>query len=162
MRIGVVSDTHNNLANVENIVEIFNALEVDRVVHTGDITQSKVLDVLARLNAPVIGVFGNNDHGERQSLVPRARQHGIELSDGPLELEWLGRRIIVVHDPLDLEACMRPHHDLALHGHTHLYRQEEVRGTIVFNPGESAGTMRGHNAVGLVDLQSLCCDVHRF
>ncbi len=40
-RIGVVSDTHNNLANVARIVELFNAAGVDRVVHTGDITQAK-------------------------------------------------------------------------------------------------------------------------
>ena len=41
MRIGVVSDTHNNLKNVRRIVELFNAAAVDRVIHTGDITQSQ-------------------------------------------------------------------------------------------------------------------------
>ena len=38
MRIGVVSDTHNNLKNTRRIVELFNEAEVDRVIHTGDIT----------------------------------------------------------------------------------------------------------------------------
>ena len=36
MRIGVVSDTHNNLKNVAKIVELFNEARVDRVIHTGD------------------------------------------------------------------------------------------------------------------------------
>ena len=40
-RIGVVSDTHNNLANTARIVELFNTAGVDRVVHTGDISQPK-------------------------------------------------------------------------------------------------------------------------
>ncbi|GIR63688.1 MAG: hypothetical protein CM15mP68_3540 [Pseudomonadota bacterium] len=43
MRIGVVSDTHNNLKNVRRIVELFNTAAVDRVIHTGDITQAKTI-----------------------------------------------------------------------------------------------------------------------
>ena len=57
MRIGVVSDTHNHLANVARIVELLNRAGVDHVVHTGDITQPKTLDVLARLVAPLTGVL---------------------------------------------------------------------------------------------------------
>ena len=53
-RIGVVSDTHNNLANVRDIVALFNAAGVSRVVHTGDITQAKTLDVLAGLEMPLL------------------------------------------------------------------------------------------------------------
>ena len=67
MRVGVVSDTHNNLKNVRTIVELFNAEQVDRVIHTGDISQAKTLDVLAGLHAPLFGVFGNNDQ-EREVL----------------------------------------------------------------------------------------------
>ena len=72
MRIGVVSDTHNHLANVARIVELLNRAGVDHVVHTGDITQPKTLDVLARLVAPLTGVLGNNDLGEREGLVAAA------------------------------------------------------------------------------------------
>ena len=52
MRIGVMSDTHNHLANVARIVELLNHAGIERVVHTGDITQPKTLEVLARLRAP--------------------------------------------------------------------------------------------------------------
>ena len=55
MRIGVVSDTHDNLSNVRRIVGLFNDANVDRVVHTGDITQPKTLDLLAGLNVPLVG-----------------------------------------------------------------------------------------------------------
>jgi predicted phosphodiesterase len=41
MRIGIVSDTHNHLRNVTRIVDLFANAEVERVVHTGDITQAK-------------------------------------------------------------------------------------------------------------------------
>ena len=161
MRIGVVSDTHNNLKNVARIVELFNAAGVERVIHTGDITQAKTLDVLARLKAPLHGVFGNNDL-ERESLERAVAAHGFQFADPPLELRWHGRRIAVVHDPLEFNGFLSAEHELALHGHTHLYRLERERGQTIFNPGECAGHLAGHNAVGIVNLADLGAEVMRF
>ncbi|HEX2484924.1 MAG TPA: metallophosphoesterase family protein, partial [Myxococcota bacterium] len=76
MRIGVMSDTHNHLANVRAIVALLNAARVERVVHTGDITQAKTLDALAGLEAPLFGVFGNNDL-ERPALDAAIARHGF-------------------------------------------------------------------------------------
>ena len=160
MRIGVVSDTHNQLRNVARIVELLNAARVERVVHTGDITQAKTLEVFARLDAPLVGVFGNND--ERDALAAAARRFGFQLGEPPLELTWAERRILVVHDPRDLASALRPGHSVALHGHTHRRVEERRDGRLVFNPGECAGHRVGHNAVGVVDLASLECELLRF
>src|SRR4030095_7788476 len=105
MRIGVVSDTHNNLRNVARIVELFNAARVERVIHTGDITQAKTLDVLAQLAMPLYGVFGNNDQ-ERDALHAAIARHGFHFVEPPLTVEWHERRIVVVHDPRDLGAAL--------------------------------------------------------
>ena len=91
MRIGVVSDTHNNLRNCRRIVGLFNEARVDRVVHTGDITQAKTIEVFAGLNMSMIGVFGNNDL-ERDSLDESITRHGFHFTEPPLTLEWAGRR----------------------------------------------------------------------
>jgi putative phosphoesterase len=155
MRIGVVSDTHNHLPNVARIVELLNAAGVERVVHTGDITQPRTLAVLARLDAGLFGVYGNNDAGEREGLAAAAARHGIRLADPPLELRWAGRRIVVVHDPRDLGGPREAPADVALFGHTHRRAIDRAGGRLVFNPGECAGHLRGHNAVGVVDLASL-------
>jgi putative phosphoesterase len=161
MRIGVVSDTHNNLRSVRAIVEIFDRADVDRVVHTGDVTQAKVLDAFARMRAPLVGVWGNNDL-ERETLEAAAVRHGMHVVDGVLHLEWHARRIVVAHDPRDLEHHVAPDHALALHGHTHLHRHEHKGDTLVFNPGECAGMLRGHNRVGIVDLATLRCELEHF
>ncbi|NNL65889.1 MAG: YfcE family phosphodiesterase [Myxococcales bacterium] len=161
MRIGVVSDTHNHLGNVGRIVELFNAAGVARVVHTGDITQAKTLEVFARLDAPLHGVYGNNDQ-ERPALEAAAARFGIRLCDPPLELHWAGRRIVVVHDPLDLAHALADHHQLALHGHDHRHVEEWRDGCLVFNPGECAGHLPGLNAVGIVDLVALAPERLRF
>lgn len=162
MRIGVVSDTHNQLANVARIVELLNAAGVERVVHTGDITQARTLEVLARLDAPLVGVYGNNDRGERQALEEAAARLSIELTEPPLGLELGGRRIVVVHDPRDLERAFGAEHHVALHGHTHRRTLERDAGRLVFNPGECAGHVAGLNAVGVLDLASLDAEILRF
>jgi predicted phosphodiesterase len=175
MRIGVVSDTHNHLGNVARIVELLNAASVDRVVHTGDITQPKTLEVLARLDAPLHGVYGNNDEGEREGLERAAARFGISLVDPPLHLRWADRRLSVVHDPRDLEPLLASPRGagntrtatgvaaddgrrLLLHGHDHRFRLEQRADVTLFNPGECAGHMKGRNAIGVVDLRDLACE----
>jgi putative phosphoesterase len=154
MRIGVVSDTHDNLDNVERIVTLFEAARVDRVVHTGDITQAKTLAALGRLSAPLVGVYGNNDL-ERTSLETAAAEQRLGFVDPPLLLEWSGRRIVVVHDPRDHDPAALRGRDVILHGHTHRSVIERSRNRITFNPGECAGLLRGHNTIGVLDLPSL-------
>jgi uncharacterized protein len=149
MRIGVVSDTHNHLANVRRIVELLNAARVDRVVHTGDVTQAKTWRALAALEAPLVGVFGNND--EREALCVVAAETATTIVEPPLTLEWAERRILVVHEPLDVERFLDGH-DVVLHGHDHTRRIEREDGRLIFNPGECAGHMKGRNAVGVLDL----------
>lgn len=161
MRIGVVSDTHNHLPNVARIVALFNEARVERVVHTGDITQAKTLEVLARLDAPLVGVFGNNDAGERAGLEAASAYYEIALCDPPLELHLAGRRIVVVHDPRALDGAFGADHDVALHGHTHRRTMERINGRLVFNPGECAGHLPGLNAVGVLDLATLEAEILR-
>ena len=160
MRVGVVSDTHNNLKNVSAIVDLFNAHQVDRVIHTGDITQAKTLDVFANLAAPLYGVFGNNDL-EREALEAAIARHGFEFHEPPFTTRWAGRELIVVHDPLEFAGHLRDQ-DLALHGHTHRYWLERDGARTIFNPGECAGFMRGLNAIGIVNLDAMDCEILRF
>ncbi len=161
MRIGVVSDTHNNLKNVARIVELFNAARVECVIHTGDITQAKTIHAFAALEAPLWGVFGNNDQ-ERESLDTAIAERGFRFVEPPLELHWHGRRIIVVHDPREFDGALSAQHHVALHGHTHHHRLERVPSQLIFNPGECAGHLDGYNAVGIVDLSSLEVELLRF
>ena len=161
MRIGVVSDTHDNTRNVARIVEILRDARVERVIHTGDITRAETLRVLAGVEVPLFGVYGNNDHA-REELGAAAAELGIHLAEPPLELHWAGRRIVVVHDR-NAHLGLAPHaRDVLLHGHDHRYSFERVNGGIVFNPGECAGWLEGWNSVGVLDLVSLETERLRF
>ena len=150
----MISDTHNHLPNVAQIVLLLNAARVARVVHTGDITQAKTLRALAALDAPLYGVYGNNDT-ERELLGAACAEHGHVFVDPPLRVEWAGRRIAVVHDPRELAALDLTDIDVALYGHDHRHALERRGGALCFNPGECAGHLPGHNRVGVLDLVSL-------
>lgn len=162
MRIGIVSDTHNNLKNVRQIVSLFNDAGVEKVVHTGDISQAKVMNEFAALDAPLFGVYGNNDQGELASLEAAASEMGFHFIQPPLALEWAGKRIVVVHDPLELEPLDTHAYDVILHGHTHRLRVERNQHHMIFNPGECAGFMSGMNAIGVLDLLSLEHELLKF
>ncbi len=135
---------------------------MDRVVHTGDITQASTLEVLARLDAPLFGVFGNNDAGERAALEAAAARYAMTIAAPPLELVWAERRIVVVHDPRDLAVAQHAEHAVALHGHTHRRTIDRSDGRLIFNPGECAGHLPGHNAVGVLDLITLETEILSF
>ena len=70
--------------------------------------------------------------------------------------------IVVVHDPLTLDDQNSGDCDVILHGHTHRQVIQYDCRQLTFNPGESAGMMTGHNAIGIVDLQRMETEVLYF
>ena len=156
MILGVVSDTHNHVSNVESIIDIFNSKKVDKVIHTGDITQAKTLARFSRLDCSLLGVFGNNDLKEN-GLKEISKINGFRIEFPPFVTKIGNRKIAILHEPDEIQDLIKenPSIDLILHGHTHRYRNEKINGIKVFNPGECAGFQEGRNAIGLVDLKDL-------
>ncbi len=161
MRIGIVSDTHNNLKNCRRIVELFNNSAVEHVIHTGDITQAKTIEVFAELNMPMSGVFGNNDQ-ERDTLEAAIAACGFDFFEPPWTVRLAGQNIVVVHDPLELEQVNTDDFDIILHGHTHRQTIEFAGEQLTFNPGECAGMMTGYNAIGVLDLLRVDPEILKF
>ena len=161
MRVGVVSDTHNNLANCRQIVRLFNEAAVDCVIHTGDVTQAKTIHVFSDLEMPMIGVFGNNDL-ERETLEVAISEAGFVFFEPPHTMELAERSICIVHDPLEFPIGYESQFDVSLHGHTHRFHHFQSDNHLAFNPGECAGMMKGLNAIGIIDLMALKAEVLKF
>lgn len=160
MLIGVVSDTHNNISNIQEIVSIFNKKKVGHVIHTGDITNSNSLKALSKLDCPLTFVFGNNDRGE-VNLKEAAKIYNYQCDEPPLSIFIENRKITIFHepDPISLFLTKNKDIDFIFHGHTHRFRKEIQDKTIIFNPGECAGLIKGKNAIGIVDL--VTCEIER-
>jgi putative phosphoesterase len=131
MRVGLISDTHNQLR--PQVFDIFAG--VDLILHAGDVGAEDILIELEAI-APVHAVVGNTDSSR---LRPRA---GDDLR---LELE--GSRVIVIHGHVlgtptaRLLHAAYPDSDVIVYGHTHRPRIDHVNGCLVVNPG-AAGPAR--------------------
>ena len=156
MLVGVVSDTHNNIKNINNIINIFNREKVDLVIHTGDISKAKTLRLFSSLQCSMTGVFGNNDRIE-EGLKEVCYEYNFNFQEPPLSLSLEGKKIAVFHEPELIDSYIKEHTDvqLIIHGHTHRYTEETQNNIIIFNPGESAGSLKGKNALGIIDLNNL-------
>ena len=156
MKIGVVSDTHNNLKNIEIIINIFNDERVPIVVHTGDISNANTLEQFSKLNSKLIGVYGNNDRYEL-GLKEVAQKNSFQFQEPPRKLNLLDREIVIFHEPDNIDQFLLENKktSVVLYGHTHRYENEIRNGVLFFNPGESAGMQKGGNAIGILDLNNL-------
>ena len=156
MKIGVVSDTHNNLKNIEIIINLFNEIKVPIVIHTGDITNANTLEQFSKLNSKLIGVYGNNDRNEL-GLEEVAQKNKFQFQDPPRKLSLLDKEIVIFHEPDKIDQFLSENKliDVVLYGHTHRYENNTKNGVLFFNPGESAGMQKGSNAIGILDLKNM-------
>ena len=156
MKIGVVSDTHNNLKNIEIIINLFNEIKVPIVIHTGDITNANTLEQFSKLNSKLIGVYGNNDRNEL-GLEEVAQKNKFQFQDPPKKISLLDKEIVIFHEPDKIDQFLSENKliDVVLYGHTHRYENNTRNGVLFFNPGESAGMQKGSNAIGILDLKNM-------
>ena len=162
MLIGVTGDTHNNLKNISKICDLFNQVNPSLVIHTGDITLPKSLAAFANLKMPLIGVFGNNDKFEKKGLMEEAKKFDCSFYEEPHKIEVDQKEIIIIHHPELINEEMILNADFIIHGHTHRYRSELIQSTLVFNPGECAGILKGKNNIGLIDTKKKVSEIIHF
>jgi len=152
MLIGVISDTHDHLDNVNKAIEIFRREGVKLIVHCGDIIAPFCLDLFNESKIEWTGVLGNND-GEVEILLKRADGR---LTKEPKEIELEGRKILIKHFHHFTEELARSgKYHIILYGHTHYTDIKRIDNTLVVNPGEACGWITGKPTVALVDIQKL-------
>lgn len=139
MKIGVLSDTHDQGERIQKAVEYFNAQHVSWVFHCGDWVSPFILHFFRELRAPLRGVFGNND-GDKFRHLAFKDKWGIDLEyeDRFLDLEIDKRRIAVFHGDYPgisdaLVTCGK--YDAVFHGHTHQKVNQYHGHTLSLNPG---------------------------
>jgi putative phosphoesterase len=142
MKIGIISDTHDDLSNVDKAISIFNREKVSQVVHAGDFVFPGVVERFRKLeSAKLVGVLGNND-GEKLGLDKMFQKIGGELKKSDLaeiqDNDNKDLRIAVYHgtdEKLREAAIQSEIYDIFIHGHTHIKRLAQKGKTLILNPG---------------------------
>ncbi len=154
MLVGVMSDTHDNIAQTKKAVAKFNREGVEHVLHAGDFISPFMIDTLKELKAPLTGVFGNND-GDRALLKRKSGMHTSMMIAGTFaRIDLGGMRAGLLHgndrELLEtLTTCGSL--DLLVYGHTHNPEIRKEGGLLIVNPGEVYGLLTGRSTVALVD-----------
>ncbi|MDD5220166.1 MAG: metallophosphoesterase [Candidatus Bipolaricaulis sp.] len=163
MKIGILSDSHDNLPALGRIVERFNAEGVGLVLHAGDFVSPFTAVPLGRLRAPLVGVFGNND-GDRLYLTRRFEGIGT-IHSGSHALEAGGLHIVLMHEPRSIDALAASGaYDLVVYGHTHHVDvrpdgSADLHRPRIINPGEACGWLTGRSTAILFDAQTRQAEV---
>ena len=142
MKIGIISDTHDDIDNVQNAIEIFREEKVEWIIHAGDFIFPGVIDEFKKLKdelplSSIIGVLGNND-GEKLILLKKFMELGGKLEGEFVDIVIDGLRFGIYHgtnENLREAAIKSGIYDVFIHGHTHKRREEKIGQTLVLNPG---------------------------
>jgi putative phosphoesterase len=154
MKLGILSDTHNNVENTERALDILRERGAERLIHCGDLTTPGIVALFDGWRVDF--VFGNMDkkRGSLKEAVDALPSASIgEVFEATLD----GTRIVAYHghDEDRLYGLIyQGGYDIVLHGHTHRRRDDRVMGTRVINPGALGGTRHERRSLCVLDLGS--------
>ena len=146
MQLGIVSDTHGHVPYALQAVRMLESLQVEAVLHCGDVVAPTTLRVLQKYELPVHVIHGNNTgdlyNMTRLAAEPNSviRYHGQDAA-----FTLADRNLFLVHYPHYAQAlACTGDYDLVCCGHDHkssISQVATVKGgqTWLINPGTVGG-----------------------
>ncbi|MCX7881077.1 MAG: metallophosphoesterase [Patescibacteria group bacterium] len=157
MKLGIFSDTHDQLESVEKAIKFFQKEKVELIIHCGDwvspFVPQFIYSLKPKLTIPIKSVFGNNDEGDHFRFFERKEKENwhIEFYKESFELEIGAKKIAVYHGSSKVltDSLIKSQiYDVVFTGHTHQALIEKIGKTLHLNPGSTAGY-----AFGKITLQ---------
>jgi len=157
MKVGLISDTHDNIPMIKAAISKLNELDVNLVLHAGDYVSPFTAKPYSEMKAKMIGVYGNNC-AEREKLREVYAVVGKEIRGNFAEVEAGGIRIALLHG--HDEALLRSlidhgGFDVVVHGHNHQEKICRQGSTLDINPGEVCGYVSGRCSIAVLDTDTL-------
>jgi putative phosphoesterase len=156
MRIGILSDTHNNIGNLLKALRLFREENITTLVHCGDMCNVTTAQQMTGFD--VIYVNGNMDSSaEAVNDALWFANPNSEIPGAYFSGKVGGVKIGVTHGHLPgrLDKLIkRGGHAFVFTGHTHRQRDEQIGKTRVINPGALGGARYGPRTVCIVDLDT--------
>jgi putative phosphoesterase len=155
MKLGILSDSHNNLTFLKVALTHFRQEGASIIIHCGDMTTPETAACLHGFQ--VIHVCGNGDYASGQIHQTLFNLNPKNFSGQFFGDEIDGKRIAVTHGHLPgklLELAETGIYDYIFTGHSHRRRIEQVAATRVINPGAVGGLRVEERSIYLLDLAS--------
>ncbi len=141
MKILIISDSHDNVINLEKVLKWAQASKVSAIIHAGDLSAPGILkNTLApEFTRDIYLINGNVADKELLPKVSAGFAHVHYLGDeGEVLLE--GKKIFLTHFPERAQAVGAAGvYDLVIFGHTHQAELSRSGKTKLINPGTVGG-----------------------
>jgi uncharacterized protein len=152
MKIGIISDTHNNFEVAKKACSIFKDKKVDIIIHAGDFTSPEMIELFKDFNCRF--VFGNADI-DIEGLNKECRELGFNCIGETCEIDVKDKKILVLHGfvvPTFREAVASGKYDYIIKGHTHYFEDYMRNNTRIINPGSLYRS--DENTIAVLDTES--------
>lgn len=143
MKIAIISDTHDNIPNIEKFLEWAQKNKIEIIIHCGDVATGETIRFLAEnFKGPIHLVYGNMDWPYRVETNEACNQlENVKLHDniGNLIIENLS--IAFCHLPeVAKKLAESGKYHLVFYGHTHKPWIETLENKCqLINPGALGG-----------------------
>lgn len=142
MRIAIISDTHDNLANLKRAIFWIKKEKIEVLIHCGDIFKPETLkEGLKEYLGKIYIIFSEADASF--SKIPEDSFEDLPKSkvfeeSGQIKID--GKKIAFCHFPeIARNLAESQKYDLVFYGHTHKPWEEKIGKTKLVNPGNAAG-----------------------
>lgn len=141
MKILIISDSHDNVVNLEKVLAWAKENGVEAIIHAGDLSAPSILAKVLGPNfsGPIYLILGNvGDAVLTKVVADKFSQVKYYGEQG--EFELAGKKIALAHEPAKAEPFIDSgQYDLVIYGHTHQAEVKTVGQTLVVNPGTVGG-----------------------
>jgi len=155
LKIGILSDTHDNLSNLIAVLEALRESGINTLIHCGDLTNPELIYRFKGFR--LIYTFGNIDYSTG-AIQKQVQKIGKDNFAGMVFRGTIGGvPLAATHSHIEgqVMALVREKRSRWIfHGHTHRKRDEVIHGTRVINPGALGGLYRDHRSYCIVDLDT--------
>lgn len=143
MKLAIISDSHDNIPNIEKFALWAERNSVKALIHCGDLASGEVLELLVKkFTGDIYLVYGNMDANYRDEIyitadnLPSVRVFG---DTGELNIE--GIKIAFCHFPEEAKKLASTgKYNLVFYGHTHKPWMETLSNNCqLINPGTLGG-----------------------
>ncbi|NPA04152.1 MAG: metallophosphoesterase family protein [Epsilonproteobacteria bacterium] len=143
MRVGIVSDTHNQVELTRIMVEYLRSFDISYLLHAGDVGE-EVFKFLSNLDLITIAVYGNNDlpfNNSSSNLILKSEPYYFKIGEKTFKL---------MHHPFYLSSDA----EIIVYGHLHKFECQRAN-SLFLNPGEVCAREKPKSEAALLDLKDL-------
>ena len=125
MKALIISDSHNNLANLKHVMGFAKQINAQAIIHCGDWNTLESVETVTSFGIPLYGVIGNAD------IADNIKNKFPEF----LKIEIDGKKIGIIHNFKSLTLSQLSDLDIIFFGHIHKQEEKVKDGIRLINPG---------------------------